>query len=247
MPDNFVRILFVLFLSVASVDLFAQDSDFEQLSKIPKDTGVSFPLDYKIARPRTQFPDWDKDFRVYYNFLTPAIRKTQVAMSFTQNGVVTSVTANSIIPHAQLDTTTMVDDPARFIGTWRMISFRSIRYNDSAYVPTKTYYRLPDVLLADKSKDEAFAVISDDNFKLYAKEEGKKDFKKMASAKYKIENKRFMMMYKLVKSGAGVSQIGIDEKGYLVLNYPKVVEDVKEGVYISYYTVIEQYIFQKVK
>ncbi|WP_142686743.1 hypothetical protein [Chitinophaga polysaccharea] len=247
MPDHFIKVLFVLFLTAASVDLFAQDNDFEQLSKVAKDTSINFPLDYKISRPRTEFPNWDRDFNIYYNFLTPALRKTQVSMRFAQNGVVSSVTANSIIPHAQLDTATMVDDPAKFIGTWRMISFRSIRYNDSVYIPTKTYYRLEDVLLADKSKDEAFAVISDDNFKLYAKEEGKASFKKMMSAKYKIENRRFMMLYKLVKSGAGVSQIGIDEKGYLILNYPKVVEDVKEGVYISYYTVVDQYVFEKVK
>ncbi|SEW49987.1 hypothetical protein [Chitinophaga arvensicola] len=128
-----------------------------------------------------------------------------------------------------------------------MINFRSIRYNDSVWIPEKTYYRLEDVLLEDKSKDEAFAVITDNNFKLYAKETGRNDFKKMMSAKYKIENRRFMMMYKFSKASAGVSQIGIDEKGYLILNYPKVVENVKKGTYFSYYAVIEQYIFEKAK
>jgi hypothetical protein len=67
------------------------------------------------------------------------------------------------------------------------------------------------------------------------------------SAKYRIENRRFIMMYKLVKASAGVSQIGIDEKGYLILNYPKVIEQVKKGEYISYYAIIEQYIFEKVQ
>src|SRR6185436_774154 len=105
-----------------------------------------------------------------------------------QHGVVTTVTPNSIIPHTQLDTSTIIDDPKRLIGTWRMIKFRSIRYNDSVYILTKTYYRLADILLDDKSNDEAFAVFTDNNFKLYAKEPGKTDFKKMMSAKYKIEN-----------------------------------------------------------
>ena len=54
-------------------------------------------------------------------------------------------------------------------------------------------------------------------------------------------------MYKLAKASAGVSQIGIDEKGYLILNYPKLIESVKKGEYFSYYAVIEQYIFEKVK
>jgi hypothetical protein len=246
MPNHFIKTLLVLFLSTASVGIFAQDNTFEQLSKIPKKT-INFSLDYKISRPRLKYPNWDNDFDIYYRFLTPAIRKTQADMSYTQNGVVTTITPNSIIPHAQLDTTTIVNDPNKFIGTWRMINFRSIRYNDSVYLPTKTYYRLTDTLLDDKSNEEAFAVISDNNFKLYAKETGKTDFKRMMSAKYKIENSRFMMMYKLVKAGAGVSQIGIDDKGYLILNYPGVIENIKKGVYFSYYAVIEQYIFEKVK
>ena len=234
-------------LTTASINIFAQDNDFEQFTKSPKDTSVNFSLDYKISRPRLEYSSWDRDFDVYYYFLTPAIRKTQASLSYTDKAVITTVTPNSIIPHAQLDTSTMVDDAKKFIGTWRMIKFRSIRFNDSVYIPTKTYYRLPDILLEDKSKDEAFAVISDNRFKLYAKEIGKANFKKMMSAKYQIENSRFILMYKLAKSGGGVSQIGIDEKKYMILNYPKVVENVKKGEYFSYYTIIEQYIFEKVK
>jgi len=223
MNYRFLKLLPVLALTIISVDIFAQGDNFEQLSKTPKDTTVNFPLDYKISRPRLEYPKWDRDFDVYYSFHTPAIKKTQAALSYTDNGVVSTMTPNSIIPHAQLDTTTMVDDPTKFIGTWRMIKFRSIRYNDSVYIPTKTYYRLSDTLLDDKSNDEAFAVMSDNNFKLYAKEIGKKDFKKMMSGKYKIENRRYILMYKLAKAGGGVSQIGIDERGYLILNYPRVI------------------------
>lgn len=237
----------LILLATVSSAIFAQENDFEQLSQKPKDKSIDFPLDYKIARPRLEYPHWDDDFDVYYNFLTPTLRKTQMAMSYNQNGVVSSITANSIIPHAQLDTATIVDDPAKFIGTWRMIKFRSIRFNDSVDIPTLKYYRLTDTLLADRSDDEAFAVISDNNFRLYAKEAGKTAFKRMTSAKYKIENRRFIMIYKLAKAGGGVSQIGMDEKGYLIMNYPKVVEETKKGVYFSYYAVIDQYIFEKVK
>ncbi|MRG44241.1 hypothetical protein GFS24_03905 [Chitinophaga sp. SYP-B3965] len=247
MPNHFIKTLLVLFLTIASIEIFAQDNNFEQLSKIPKATTTNFPLDYKIARPRLEYPHWDHDFDIYYNFLTPTLRKTQASLSQTSNGVVSTMTPNSIIPHAQLDTATIVDDPTKFMGTWRMISFRAIRYNDSVFIPTKVYYRLADTLLEDKSSEEAFAVISDNNFKLYARETGKTDFKRMISAKYKIENRRFMMMYKLVKASAGVSQIGIDEKGYLILNYPSVIENIKKGGYFSYYAIVEQYIFEKVK
>jgi len=247
MTNHIIKILLLLALPGYSIDAFAQEKDFEQFTKTPKDTTINLPLDHKILRPRLEYPNWDRDFDVYYNFLTPTIRKTQASLSYNDKGVITTVTTNSIIPHAQLDTTTTVNDPEKFIGTWRMIKFRSMRFNDSVYIPTKTYYRLPDVLLEDKSNDEAFAVISEDHFKLYAKETGKASFKKMMSAKYKIENSRFILMYKLAKAGGGVSQIGIDEKDYLILNYPKVIENVKKGEYFSYYAIIEQYIFEKVK
>ncbi|MEC5145940.1 hypothetical protein [Chitinophaga sp. 212800010-3] len=247
MTSYLIKFLPIVLLTTITIEAIAQTNDFEQLAKVPRDTTTNFPLDYKISRPRLTVPSWDEDFDAYYAFLTPAIKKTQAHMSYAQNGVTTVLTPNSIMPHAQLDTATMVDDPGKLIGTWRMLKFRAIRYNDSVYLPTKKYYRLADTILADKSQDEAFAVITDDNFKIYAREVGKRDFKKKMSAKYKIENKRFMMMYKLIKSNGGVSQFGIDEKGYLIVNYPRVVEYIKKGEYFSYYAVVEQYIYERVK
>ena len=226
--------------------LSAQDIDFETLSKSPKDTS-EIPLDYKILSPKLEFPQWDKDYGKYYKYLTTTIRKTQMSMSYIDKDVKTTITTNSIMPHAQLDTTTILKDGKDIIGTWRMVKFRSIRFNDSVDIQTKKYYRISPVLLDDKSTDEAFAVISGKHFKLYAKEVGKTEFKKMPSWKYTIENNRFILMYKLAKTAGGVSQIGIDDKGYLIINYPRVIENVKQGQYFSYYTIIEQYIFEKVK
>ena len=235
----------VVILALSS-DCYSQEKDFEQMSLTPK-TANNFPIDYKILRPRLQYPLWDKDYDIFYSYLTPTLKKTQAALSFNDKGVVTSVIPNSIMLHAQLDTSIIITNEVNLIGTWRMIVFRSIRFNDSVYLPTKTYYRLSDTLLDDKSKDEAFAVLTDNDFKLYAKEVGETKFKKEISTKYKVENKRYMMLYKFSKSGAGVSQFGIDEKGYLILNYPKVIENVKKGEYFSYYAIIDQYIFEKVK
>jgi hypothetical protein len=235
----------VVILALSS-DCYSQEKDFEQMSLTPK-TANNFPIDYKILRPRLQYPLWDKDYDIFYSYLTPTLKKTQAALSFNDKGVVTSVIPNSIMLHAQLDTSIIITNEVNLIGTWRMIVFRSIRFNDSVYLPTKTYYRLSDTLLDDKSKDEAFAVLTGNDFKLYAKEVGETKFKKEISTKYKVENKRYMMLYKFSKSGAGVSQFGIDEKGYLILNYPKVIENVKKGEYFSYYAIIDQYIFEKVK
>lgn len=243
----FSKTLLASILATIAVDAFAQDKDFEELSKSPKDKKTDFPLDYKIIRPGLSFPTWHYDMETYNNYITHAMEKTQMSMSYNQNGVVTQSTANSVSPHAQLDTATIIDDPKRLIGTWRMIKYRVIRYNDSIRLATKTYYRLKDTLLGDKSDDEAFAVISDNTFKMYVKETGKTRFKKVASSQYKLENRKFIMLYKLVKSSAGVSQIGIDEKDRLIMNYPRVVQFLKPEEYFSYYTDIEQYIFDKVK
>ncbi len=244
LPMTRTLLILTLLVSLPAVPAFSQERQFEQLA-LTKKKAAGFPLDYKIARPRLEFPNWDKDFDVFYQHLTPALRKTQAAMSYTDKGVVTTVTPNSVIPHAQLDTSTISDKSLE--GTWRMLVFRSIRFNDSVSLPTKTYYRLADSLLHDKSNDEAFAVFTDNNFKLYVREEGKSGFKRMISSKYQVENKRFLMLYKFSKAGAGVSQFGMDENGYLILNYPAVIEHVKQGDYFSYYAIIEQYIFEKVK
>jgi hypothetical protein len=234
------------FIITFSTGIYSQEKEFEQLALTQK-TSISFPLDYKVLRPRLEYPLWDKDYDKYYSHLTPTLRKTQAALSYNNNGVVTSFTPNSIMPHAQLDTNTIISNTTNLMGTWRMLAFRSIRFNDSVYIPTKTYYRLTDTLLDDKSNDEAFAVFTDNQFKLFVREVGKTSFKKEISSKYKIENKRFLMLYKIFKSGAGISQFGLDEKGYLILNYPKVIENVKKGEYFSYYAIIEQYIFEKVR
>ena len=246
MKLNFKYILSLSVILTFLANSYSQEKQFEQIALTQK-TPINFPIDHKILRPRLEYPLWDKDYDIFYSYLIPTLKKTQSALSYTDNGVVTSIIPNAIMSHAQLDTSTIISNESNLIGTWRMLVFRSIRFNDSVYLPTKTYYRLSDTLLDDKSKDEAFAVFTDDNFKLYAREVGKPGFKKEISTKYNIENRRYIMLYKLFKSGAGVSQFGLDEKGYLILNYPKVIENVKKGEYFSYYAIIDQYIFEKVK
>ncbi|MES2704023.1 MAG: hypothetical protein V4649_15385 [Bacteroidota bacterium] len=247
MIKTLTTVVAIVLAILAAGDSFSQEYDFEQLSLSPK-TKTAFALDHKIVRPRLEYPKWDKDFHLYYPFLTPALRKTQATLSGTYEGVTTTITPNSIIPHAQLDTNTMVKDEVAITGLWRMLVFRSVRYVDSLYTwpDTVRYYRLPDVLLGEKH-DDGFLVLKDGHFKLYVKEEGKQKFSKKISSKYAIEHKRAIILYKFGKSAGGVSQIGIDESGFLIMNYPKVIENVKRGKYISYHTIIDQYIFERVR
>lgn len=236
----------ITFLTMA-VNSYAQSKEgCEQIASTPK-IYKEFPLNYKILLPRLQFMQWDDDFDKFYSYLTPALRKTQATMSYNSGGIHTMLNPNSIIPHAQLDTAISIKSKEQLSGALRMITFRSIRFNDSVDIREKKYYRAADTLLEDRSNDEAIAFFQDNKFHLYAKEAGKQDFKKVVSSKYILENNRYLMLYKLSKAGSGVSQVGIDEDGYLILNYTKVIEQQKKGEYISYYAVIDQYIYVKVK
>ena len=162
-------------ISITWTEVFSQGNDFEQLTSSPKTT-VQFPIDYKILRPRLAVSHWDDDYDKFYSYLTPALRKTQAALSLNNNGVISTFTPNSIMPHAQLDTNTIIKDIGEVVGTWRMLAYRSIQFNDSVDLHTKNYYRLTDTILDDKSQDEVFAVLTDDHFKLYARESGKTKF-----------------------------------------------------------------------
>ncbi len=241
------KIIVVLVALTANSFVYGQsDSRFDKISAEPKTT-KTFPANYKISLPGLTFEQWDHDFEIYYKFLTPALRKTQANMSSVTNGVRTMINPNSIMPHAQLDTGIMIKDETDVMGLWRMISYRSLRFNDSADMATRTIYRAADTVLNDKSNDEAFASFEKNQFQLYAREAGKTSFKRKIASKFKIESNRYLMLYKLFKSSSGVSQIGIDKNGYLILNYPSVIEYTKNGSFISYYAIIEQFIFERVK
>lgn len=234
-------------LTVVTGFAYAQnDSRFEKIAAEPK-TVKTFPANYKIALPGLTFEQWDHDFEVYYKYLTPALRKTQATMSSVVDGVRIMINPNSVMPHAQLDTGIAIKNEADVMGLWRMITYRKLQFNDSANVVTHTLYRAADTVLEDKSNDEAFASFEKNQFQLYAREVGKTAFKKKIASKFKIENNRYLMLYKFFKSSSGVSQIGIDENGYLILNYPTVIEYTKKGSFIAYYAFIEQFIFEKVK
>jgi hypothetical protein len=225
-------------------NVFSQTkTDIEKLSLTPK-TIRSFPINYKILLPRLEYKLWDEDFDTFYQYLTPALKKTQATMSYTTEGVNTMVVPNSILPHSQLDTSTIIKDPGVLNGVWRVITYRKIRFIDSVDIQTKQYYR-SDTLLADNSAHDAFIIFKNNDFQILAKEAGTKEFKKKAASNYAIESRRYLMLYKLFKAGSGVSQIGIDEEGHLIINYPSVIEHVRQNEYISYYAIIEQYILER--
>lgn len=226
--------------------VFAQSkATLDSLSATPK-TIKHFNLDYKLNLPRPDARYWDVDFGIYYKYLSPALRKTQMSLQSVDKGVEIMVNPNSVLPHAQLDTLTAITDPAKLQGAWRMVTCRSLRFTDSLSFSERKMFRT-DTLLSDSSGEEVFAFFEGNNFKLRAREKGKQQFKKEIASRFQLEQHRYLMLYKYFKSGSGVSQVGIDESGYLILNYNRVIENKKPDEYMTYITVVEQFIFEKVK
>lgn len=221
-------------------------SDIEQLAARTPPKTKTFSITHCISLPTPTKGEWDNDYNRFQKYVSPAIGKTQAGLSYTYNGVTTWTCIPSAMPHAQLDTATMITNERTLLGIWRAVTHRSIRFVDSASQQENSIYR-SDTLLNDMSKDDVFAVFADRHFKLIVKEEGSKKYKNFVSAQYQVENGRYLMLYKLFKSASGISQIGIDKDGHLIINYAAVIENKKMNNYITYIAVINQFIFERIE
>jgi len=241
-----VKLLFPAFCFFAIQSFAQSQAELKQLMAVPK-TVKTFPLNYKIALPDPDSCTFGYHMEQYEKYLTPLLIKTQQTLSSNSGDVTTVINYNSVRPHAQLDTSTLISNEAMLKGTWRMIVYRSIRFNDSLDFAGRKCYHLPDTLLAGSGDEEALVVFTDRNFKMFIREPGKVHIKKATGYRYQLENRRYLMLYTLSKAGADVSQAGIDENGYLILNTPKVIMYTRKNSYVSYYSIIEQYIFERIK
>lgn len=230
-----------------AVTSYAQSkSDIEAIAtKYPKQN-KEFPLHYKIIQPRMSMEDWDNDFGYFYRYCTKQLMATQMNMTFVdENGVENMTNFNSLMPHAQLDTMTMIHDEAKLQGVWRVVSHRSIRMMDSFNRQDGKFFRA-DTLLEKNTTNDAFIIFDNSSCKLYVKKEGGAKFKKKYGRAYSLVSNRYLMMHNKLKTTAGVSQVGIDKDGYLIINVPAVQEHVKKDEYNTYFAIIEQMIFERV-
>jgi hypothetical protein len=236
-----------LLIAFSSMQLPAQNkSDIELLAAASPKKVKDFPTRYNITLPTPTWEQWDNDYEVFLRALPPAVRKTQAGLQLSDKGVNIWWCTPAAITHAQLDTATIIVDETLLQGVWRSVKFRRLVFIDSAASSTKTIYRT-DTVTEENTKDDAFVVFDDRQFRMYVKEEGKKNFKNKIDAKFDIEGNRFLMLYKLFKASSGISQIGLDKEGQLIINYQTVVERKSPGNYMTYVAMIEQMIFEKVK
>jgi hypothetical protein len=103
-----------------------------------------------------------------------------------------------------------------------------------------------NTIVKQENGDDVFLEISDKQFRLYAKAEGRKDFKREASVRYALESGRYLLLYKIARAGAAVSQVGIDKEGRLVMHAAIVEERKLPGNYIVYQAIISQSVYERI-
>lgn len=219
----------------------------EVLDKLEKDKKemVDLPADYCLLQPRLEFDKWDKDYNSYNKFLTKDIMSTQMWMGFERNGVEIAFCPNSARTHVQLDTSTIILNKRQLIGDWRAISNRRTIFIDSAVYSDKKIYRNQKTIFDEKEAD-VFLVITDSKVSMYGTENNRDKYKKLPSKNYSLQSGRFLLGYGLAKAGGGISFIGIDKEGRLILNWQTVEERKVKGTYITYQATVTQLIFKKV-
>jgi hypothetical protein len=218
----------------------------EILDKLGKDKRevVDFPADYYLLQPRLEFDKWDKDYNSYNKFLTKEILSTQMWMGFERNGVGIAFCPNSARTHVQLDTTAVVLDKGQLIGDWRAVSNRRTIFIDSAVYSGEKIYRSQKTIYDEKEAD-VFLVLTDRKVSMYGTEKGGNKYKKLPSKNYLLQSGRYLLGYGLAKAGGGVSFIGLDKEGQLILNWQTVEERKVEGTYISYQATVTQLVFRR--
>mgnify|MGYP003462535098 CR=1 FL=1 len=238
---NKLKIVFLILVTLASCGV--PKDVINRINSSSKEM-KEFPIDYYLKFPKQTFENWDKDYNSYRKFLTPEIMRTQIGLSSKENNVNTWWCYPCAQTHIQLDTTSMIKNTKLIEGDWRIISNRKISFIDSVDVSNKKFYRSDNVIYDEKGAD-LFVNFSDSKMKLYGNETDNKKYKLGFSKNYKIINGRFLMLYGATKDNGGISQIGIDKDGQLIINSYWVQERKSENEYMTFESVVTQTIYRK--
>jgi len=237
-------VIFITIIILTSCSL--QKETATRIEKKPKEN-VELSTDYCNVYPRLEWKQWDNDYEYFDKYLTSDIMRTQMGLSYTKDGVHTWFCMPSARTHVQLDTATMINNKNEIIGEWRKISNRIITYKDSAVFSNEQIYRTANVDF-ENLDDDVYLNISDKKFNMYVKTKGSDKFKKQISRNYKIESKRYLMLYKLSKINSAISFIGLDKANdRLIINSHFVEERKVKNVYIVYQSTMTQIVYKRIK
>lgn len=237
MKKNNYLILFSL-LIIASCGL---PKKYDKIVSVKQKT-EEFPLDYKLLFPDELLDNWDKDYDLYYKFITPEVARTQASFSHVKNGVEYWTCFPSVLSHVQLDTSTRIKSINELKGDWRLIESRKILFIDSAVFSEEKIHRSSKLISKEKEIDGILS-ISDIGMKMFGKENGK--FRRIYSKNYQLVNNRILMLYTLSKASSAISFVGIDEEGRLIQNSYFVQERKMKDKYITFEATVFQYIYTR--
>jgi hypothetical protein len=205
---------------------------------------IDLPLGYANVFPTLTLEQWDKDYNYYERYLTQDILRTQMGLSFSNNGVHTWRCMPSARTHVQLDTATMIKDSNALIGSWRIVCNRQVSYIDSVSFADKKIYRSSN-LVHNETNADVFLSITDNKFTIYGADKDGDNFRRIRSRNYELQSNRFLMLYGMSKTSAAISFVGIDNEGRLINNSYIVTERKVKGTYITYQAVMVQMIYKR--
>lgn len=203
----------------------------------------SLPVDYyMLIAPENEQQSFDSTFRR----LTPNDVLAKQKEKLTERKNISLLRCEQCaLPFVQLDTAANIKFKRNLYGYWRAVAIRKIRFTDSISYNTSLFYRNAVVEFDDSA--DLLVSITEDNIRAYNKAAGKDRYSIITDSRYEFAGKRFLLIYKNLKSEADVLQVGIDDRGWLIINSNTSYQRREEGQSNVYSTTITQVVLEKLK
>lgn len=234
--------LFIYLLLLLTFTSSAQTvREIAALATTPRNV-VDLPVDYYIlSAEQGEQETFDKTFRK----LTPVdVLHTQSEKLKEKNKVSVLLCQPCVLPYVQPDTQINIKFKRNLHGYWRAVSIRTLQFTDSTNNKAASFNRTSRMLNEDTSADMLIS-ITEDNFRVYYKEAGKEKFRIITDTKYELLGKRYMLLYKNMKSSGDISLAGIDTTGKLILNTCISAQRRIPNMYNVYETITSQVVLEK--
>lgn len=204
---------------------------------------TTLPVDYYILiAPENEQQAFDSTFRR----LTPNDVLARQKEKLTERNKISILRCEQCaLPFAQLDTAANIKFKRNLYGYWRAVVIRTLRFADSISYGTSLFYR--DAVVQFEDTADMLISITENNFRVYYKDAGKEKYRIVTNSRYEFMAKRFLLLFKNLKSEADVWQVGIDDKGRLIINSNTSYQRREEGQSNVYSTTTTQVVLEKLK
>ena len=198
-----------------------------------------------LIGPDLNINTWGNSYDEMHRSVPTEVKKTQMGLSFVDNGVENYFCRPSAFPHFYLDTLLSISNYSQDIfGNWSLIKYGSVQVSDSISISDSTINRNIEIL--DVVPDNALLQVFPNRYILFAKSPSEQKYKKVNSSSYYLLNGRYFMVYRFFKSGAATNFVGIDENGLLFWDNYGVNDSMKYGEYVIRRVTIFRMVFEKI-